>query len=230
MNSNSSQSEHLTPEQLDRLPEYRQKWLQFAWSTERVDQTIAIAAIQAMYRWVKLERPEIEFCANPLQLRERLEAYLAGDPERWRSPGYYSHGRRGSSWAKIHRLHEMLWPNLHGPTGHEALPYLGQHLQDPLEKHLERQWDTVRHEVGLHWRRGLEAQLWQVMQYPTWLTSQGAVIDFCITELGYIWKEDDWLIELGLPLGNQEQWQLVQANADLTSWLVRAIAGNVLGL
>lgn len=116
MNANSSQSEHLTSEQLNRLSGYGQKWLRFAQSTELIDQATAIEAIQAMYRRAKLEPPQIEFCANPLELRERVEAYLEGDAERWHHSGYYS---RGSGWAKICRLDEPLWMSLQGQMGYD---------------------------------------------------------------------------------------------------------------
>lgn len=44
--------------------------------------------------------------------------------------------------------------------------------------------------MGLYWRRGLEAKLWKVIRYPTWLMSQGALIDFCVTELGCTWLDE----------------------------------------
>ena len=216
----SSQSERLTSEQLNLLLQYRQKWLQFAWSMESINQATAIEAIDAMYRQSKLEPLRIEFCANPLELRERVEAYLEHDPESLRQPWYYS---LYGCWLKIrNRLDVLLSSSLHGQMGHALFNYLEQHLQDPLEKHLHRQWDIIRHEVGLHWRRGLEAQLWEVMQYPTWLISHGALIDFCVTELGYTWQEEDWLIERGVTC-KQEQWQLMQTLAAQVGWVVPLI-------
>jgi hypothetical protein len=217
VNSNSFQNEHLVPEKLNLLSAYRQKWLQFAWSTEQVDQATATEAIHAMYRQAKLEPPQIEFCANPLELRERVEAYLERDPEWFQPPRYNS---LYSCWHEIRKcLVMLLWTNLHGQTDGELLNGLSQQLRDSLEKQLYRQWGTISHELSLHWHRGLEARVWEMMQYPTWLISQSALIDFCVTELGHTWKDDDWLIELGYTC-NQEQWQLMQTIASQVGWVV----------
>ncbi|MBD2035170.1 hypothetical protein H6F76_09030 [Leptolyngbya sp. FACHB-321] len=217
MKPDSAPSERLTSEPLNLLPQYRQKWLQFAWSTESIDQATAIEAIDAMYGRAKLEPPQIEFCANPLELRERVEFYLERDPEGLRQPWYYL---LYSCWSEIRkRLDRPLWTNLYEHMGGELFDDLSQQLRDPLEKQLQRQWGTISHELGLHWHRGLEATLWEVMQYPTWLISNGALIDFCVTELGYTWQEEDWLIERGNTC-DQEQWPLMQTIAAQVGWVV----------
>jgi hypothetical protein len=215
MNSNSSQSAPLTPEQLERLPAYRQKWLGFACSTESIDQAIAIEAIQAMYRWGKLEPPEIEFCANPRELRERVEAYLERDPE-WFQPTRYN--SLYSCWREIRKRLDMpLSSTLQ--IGQELDHYLCQQLQSPLGKQLHRYWNAISHEIGLHWHRGIETRVWDLVKYPTWLISDGILFDFCVTELGHTWKEEDWLMELGYTC-NQEQWQLMQTLASQVGWVV----------
>lgn len=215
MNSNSSQSEHLAPKHLNRLPEYRQKWLQFACSTEPINQAIAIEAIQAMYRWGKLEPPQIEFCINPRELRERVEAYLERDPEWFQPPRYNS---LYSCWHEIRKRLDMpLSSTLQ--LGQELRHYLCKQLQSPLDKQLHCCWNAISHEIELHWRRGLEAVLWDLVQYPTWLISDGALFDFCVTELSHTWKEEDWLIELGYTC-SQEQWQLMQTLASQVGWVV----------
>ena len=72
-----TQIQFLTPEQIDLIPEYQEKWRRLYLSTQPIDQIRAAAAIKGAYAVMKRPEPEVVFCASPRAALDILQAHVA---------------------------------------------------------------------------------------------------------------------------------------------------------
>jgi hypothetical protein len=73
---------HLTSEQESRIPVIRDKWRNYAFSTESIDRHKAKEAVKAVYIALGEQEPEVLFCDSPLMLFETAARYALF----WESP------------------------------------------------------------------------------------------------------------------------------------------------
>ncbi|WP_199332888.1 hypothetical protein [Nostoc sp. FACHB-190] len=68
--------EKLTPEQEALIPVYREKWRQIALSTERIDREKAADAVNAVYKILGCDEPQIVFFDSPYAALEEFIVQL----------------------------------------------------------------------------------------------------------------------------------------------------------
>jgi len=62
----------LSPEQRALIPQYREKWRQLAFSTDRINPEQAVAAVKAAYSVNGFREPAIYICPSPYQVLQKL--------------------------------------------------------------------------------------------------------------------------------------------------------------
>ncbi|XHX78084.1 MAG: DUF6745 domain-containing protein [Stenomitos frigidus ULC029] len=74
-----SQIDKLTPEQEALIPAYREKWRKIARSTESIDQAKAMETIEAVYKLLGKQQPEIVLFASPYAALESVMSFFGAN-------------------------------------------------------------------------------------------------------------------------------------------------------
>ena len=148
--------EELTPEQIARTPEIRDKWIKIGLSTEPADRTQAEIGIAEAYRVAKLPAPKIVWCGSPLAMVFTRAVVLGILQNKVRASVWASVG--ASVWASVRA-------NVRDSVGDSVRASVWASVRDSVRDSVGASvgasvWASVRDSVGASVGDSVRASVW----------------------------------------------------------------------
>lgn len=185
--------EKLTPEQEALIPVYREKWRAIALSTERIDRTLAILAVNTAYKLIGKAEPVVLFCDSPQAILKTFTSILKRRLSRnmeWLVESYPDNQR-------VTQLREELGVplamQLEEQLHRQLRKQLEQQLHWQVRMELEGQLRQQSHELQweLHLNQQLQRHLPECLSPEPWILD-GVWLDFAISVLHRQHDKSKW--------------------------------------